>query len=197
MVVAPQDLAVNVPAPIVAEVPSAKPIPPSIANPRPQVGGKPTIPAPPPNRQEIGWLVVHDENAPQQTLPLRVGRQLIGRQNTTSPCDIMITTQDVFMSRNHCILEVKPGRIGGFEYLLSDRKMTNGVPEPMSANGTFVNAFPNPLQPNDMIYLNDGDTIQMGKTKVVIKTIKAVTSADDAARIVKDSEYTPTVIIKN
>lgn len=183
-------------APPVAKVtPSSVPIPPSIPNPRPVVGG-----ATPPNqmpKQEVGWLVVHDENAPQQTHLLRVGRQVLGRQNIASPCDIMITTQDAYMSRNHCVLEVKPNRAGSYEYLLSDRKMTNGTPAPMSANGTFVNALPKPLQPNDMIYLNDGDTIQMGQTKVVIKTIKTVANADDATRLVQDTDYTPTVIIKN
>ncbi|AEI51507.1 FHA domain-containing protein [Runella slithyformis] len=186
------------PAPATAKVaPPPSPFPPPNPNPRPFVGGGlPHTPGAAP-KSEPGWLVVHDENAPEQTHSLRVGRQVIGRLNTTAPCDIMITTQDVYMSRNHCILEVKPGRTGGFDYLLSDRKMTNGAPELMSANGTYVNAFEKPLQPNDMVYLNDGDTIQIGQTKVVIKTIKTVANADDATRLVRDTDYTPTVIIKN
>ncbi|WP_162794241.1 FHA domain-containing protein [Runella rosea] len=186
--------------PTAKAVPTPAPFSPSNPTPRPIVGGglpSQSANSVNPPKQELGWLVVHDENAPEQTHTLRVGRQVIGRQNTTAPCDIMITTQDVYMSRNHCILEVKPSRTGGFEYLLSDRKMTNGIPELMSANGTFVNAFENPLQPNDMVYLNDGDTIQLGQTKVVIKTIRTVTNADDATRLVRDTEYTPTVFIKN
>ena len=67
----------------------------------------------------------------------------------------------------------------------------------MSTNGTFVNAFEKELQPNDVVYLNDSDTIQLGQTKMVIKTIRTVTNADDATRLVKDSEYSPTVIIKS
>ncbi|MEO6282959.1 MAG: FHA domain-containing protein [Dyadobacter sp.] len=148
-------------------------------------------------KTDVGWLVVHDENAPLQTYPLKIGRQIIGRHNSATPCDIMIITQDVFMSRNHCILEVKPVRSGGYDYLVSDRKMSNGVPQNMSTNGTFVNAFEKGLQPNDVVYLNDSDTIQLGQTKMVIKTIRTVANSDDATRLVKDSEYSPTVIIKH
>jgi hypothetical protein len=145
---------------------------------------------------DLGWLVVHDENAAQQTHPLRIGRQVIGRKSVSRPCDIMIDTEDPFMGRNHCILEVKPSRSGGYEFFLSDVKMTNGTPEQMSTNGTFVNAQPAALRPKDMVYLKDGDTIQMGKTKVVIKTLITAASAQDASRIVQDTDYSPTVIIK-
>ena len=145
---------------------------------------------------ELGWLVVHDENAVQQTHPLRIGRQVIGRKSVSRPCDIMIETDDPYMGRNHCILEVKPSRSGSYEFFISDVKMTNGVPEQMSTNGTFVNAHPTALKPKDMVYLKDGDTIQMGNTKVVIKTLITVASAQDASRIVQDTDYSPTVIIR-
>lgn len=149
-----------------------------------------------PTGMELGWLVVHDENAEQQTYPLRVGKQVIGRKSVSRPCDIMIETSDPFMGRNHCILEVKPSRSGGYDFFISDVKLTNGVPEQMSTNGTFVNAYPTPLKPKDMVYLNDGDTIQMGKTKLVIKTLISSASAQDASRVVQEMEYAPTVILK-
>ena len=151
---------------------------------------KPTAPT------ELGWLVVHDENADQQTHPVRIGRQIIGRKSVSRPCDIMIDTEDAYMGRNHCILEVKPNRSGSFDFFISDVKMTNGVPEQMSTNGTFVNAQPTPLKPKDMVYLKDGDTIQMGQTKVVIKTLISAATATDASRIVQDTDYMPTVIIR-
>ena len=193
----PEKITHQVPvAPVQAAVPNLAP---SIPNPRPAI--TPNIQNIPPQsaptqKNEVGWLVVHDENAPIQTYPLKIGRQVIGRQNTGAPCDIMITTHDVFMSRNHCILEVKPTRTDGFDYLVSDRKMTNGTPENMSTNGTFVNSFSKALEPNDVVYLNDSDTIQLGQTKMVIKTIRTVTNANDATRLVQDTEYMPTVIIK-
>lgn len=149
-----------------------------------------------PGPSELGWLVVHDENAEQQTHPLRIGRQVIGRKSVSRPCDIMIETEDPFMGRNHCILEVKPSRSGGYEFFLSDVKMTNGTPEQMSTNGTYINAQPAALRPKDMVYLKDGDTIQMGKTKVVIKTLITAANAQDASRIVQDTDYSPTVIIR-
>ena len=151
---------------------------------------KPSVPA------ELGWLVVHDENAETTTHPLRIGRQVIGRKSASRPCDIMIDTDDVFMGRNHCILEVKPNRSGSFDFFVSDVKMTNGIPEQMSTNGTFVNAHPTPLKPKDMVYLKDGDTIQIGQTKVVIKTLITAASANDASRIVQETDYSPTVIIR-
>jgi pSer/pThr/pTyr-binding forkhead associated (FHA) protein/ribosomal protein L37E len=149
------------------------------------------------DKVEVGWLVVHDENAAQQTHPLSIGRQVIGRKSLGAICDIMLNTSDPFMSRNHCMIEVKPSRGGGYDYLLSDCKMTNGIPEQMSVNGTFVNAYPMPLKSKDMVYLNDGDTIQMGQTKAVIKTIISASNAKDAARIVQDTDYTPTILIKH
>lgn len=198
---------VSPPSPVAPVALPHQPVPVSIPNPRPVVIPA-SAPAPTPSpidsfstgvtgKNEVGWLVVHDENAALQTFPLRVGRQIIGRHNSASPCDIMIVTQDAFMSRNHCILEVKPVRAGGYDYLVSDRKMTTGRPENMSTNGTFVNAFQKGLQPDDVVYLNDGDTIQVGQTKLVIKTIRTVANSDDATRLVKDSEYSPTVIIRN
>jgi len=149
-----------------------------------------------PNAMELGWLVVHDENAEQQTYPLRIGRQIVGRKSISRPCDIMIETNDPFMGRNHCILEVKPSRTGSYEYFLSDVKMNSGNAEQMSINGTFVNAQPAALRPKDMVYLKDGDTIQMGNTKVVIKTLISAASAHDASRIVQETDYAQTVIIK-
>lgn len=144
----------------------------------------------------MGWLVVHDENAVPQTHPLHIGRQIVGRKSVSRPCDIMIDTDDPYMGRNHCIVEVKPSRSGGYDFFLSDVTMTSGSPERMSTNGTFVNAYPTALRPKDMVYLNDGDTIQMGKTKVVIKTHIAATNGQDASRIVQETDYSPTVIIK-
>lgn len=145
---------------------------------------------------ELGWLVVHDENAEQQTYPLRIGRQIVGRKSISRPCDIMIETNDPYMGRNHCVLEVKPSRTGSYEYFLSDVKMSSGIAEQMSTNGTFVNAQPTALRPKDMVYLKDGDTIQMGNTKIVIKTLISAASAHDASRIVQETDYAQTVIIK-
>lgn len=171
--------------------PSSQPV-----SPKTSYAPAPERPASKPTGMELGWLVVHDEEAEQQTYPLRVGKQVIGRKSVSRPCDIMIETSDPFMGRNHCILEVKPSRSGGYDFFISDVKLTSGVAEQMSTNGTFVNAYPTPLKPKDMVYLNDGDTIQMGKTKVVIKTLISSANAQDASRIVQETEYAPTVIIK-
>ncbi len=154
------------------------------------------LPRATPQPAELGWLVVHDENAAKQTLPLRIGRQVVGRKSVSKPCDVMIETSDPYMGRNHCIIEVKPNRSGGYEFFLTDVKTTNGRPEQMSTNGTFVNALPTQLKPKDVVYLHDGDTIQMGQTKVVLKTLNSSPTGQDASRIVESSDYMPTVILK-
>ncbi|KAA0989253.1 FHA domain-containing protein [Dyadobacter aurulentus] len=185
----------QMPAPVTPHQQMAVPPVPSSPPPAPQPP-RPTAGRPQASASELGWLVVHDENADQQTHPLRIGKQVIGRKSVSRPCDIMIETDDPYMGRNHCVLEVKPSRTGSYEFFLSDVKMTNGIPEQMSTNGTFINSQAAPLRPKDMVYLKDGDTIQMGKTKVVIKTLITAASAQDASRIVQDMDYAPTVIIK-
>jgi hypothetical protein len=50
------------------------------------------------------------------------------------------------------------------------------------------------LEPEDLIYLEDGDTIQMGRTKVVLQTTKAASNARDAARNVQSTDYSKTII---
>ncbi len=205
----------NYPNPVMAGAGRTSPPPepaPAVASPPPrprtETGadrkpvGAPAAPMPsrpvaekPPGQGDLGWLVVHDENADQQTHPLRIGRQIVGRKSVSRPCDIMIETDDPYMGRNHCIIEVKPSRSGGYDFFLSDVRMTSGTPEQMSTNGTFVNAYPTALKPKDMVYLKDGDTIQMGKTKVVIKTLIAATNAEDASRMVQETDYSPTVIL--
>ena len=134
-----------------------------------------------------GWLVVHDENAKPQTYELKASKNTIGRLNNSKPCDIMIDTKDSYMSRNHFIIEVEPNAKGGFTYSISD---------PGSLNGTLINADRSKrLSPNDILYLVDGDVIQAGRTKIVLKTPKTSKSAGEAEKTVVKTDYTKTIII--
>lgn len=135
----------------------------------------------------VGWLVVHDENTQSQTYSLRYGKNVVGRLSDSKPCDVMIDTTDGYMSRNHCVIEVARNRAGVFEYILS---------EVGSTNGTFINADPEKrLKSGDEVYLADGDTIQLGRTKVVLKTLKTTSNAGDASKAVKNSPMSHTVVI--
>lgn len=154
--------------------------------PKPKPKPEPDLRKPEPP-QEVGWLVVHDEQAATQTYPLRMGAQVIGRKNTTRPCDIQIQTNDLYMSRRHCEIEVKRISATQLQYLLKELEETNG---------TFVNSDPKPLSPTDLIVLNDGYVIQMGETKVVFKTPQTVQNADQATYKVKGQKHAPTIRIK-
>jgi pSer/pThr/pTyr-binding forkhead associated (FHA) protein len=136
----------------------------------------------------IGFLIVHDENTKSQTFVIKSGKNSIGRKDKDKPCDIMIETEDAYMSRNHCIIEGRMDRSGNIRIILYD---------PGSLNGTYLNANPKKLSKEDKVYLEDGDTIQMGKTKMVVKLIKSSKNAEEAKKNVMNLPYSKTVIIQN
>lgn len=139
------------------------------------------------NTNEVGWIVVHDENTNTQTYPLFLGVNTIGRKSVSKPCDVMIETTDKYMSRKHCTIEVVKNRRGQFDYIIYEESATNG---------TFINASINKkLSQQDQIYLKDGNTIQMGHTKVVLKTKEMAITIDQAQKTVINTDYNKTIII--
>lgn len=137
-------------------------------------------------RVNVGFLVVHDENAPSQTFTIKAGKNVIGRKDEDKPCDIMIETGDTCMSRNHCVIEGKMERSGDFRLILSD---------PGSMNGTYLNSNSRRLGKNDKVYLEDGDTIQMGKTTAVVKLLRSSRDAEEARKMVRGMALPKTVVI--
>lgn len=139
------------------------------------------------NPKEVGWLIVHDENTESQTFPLKLGKNIVGRWSESKPCDVMIETEDRRMSRNHSVIEVLKRPTGQYDYLIYDFG---------SANGTFINAnAAKRLTEHDQVFLRDGDTIQMGRTKMVLKTIKVVANAINASQEVQKQGHKKTVVI--
>jgi len=130
---------------------------------------------------EPGWLIVHDEHTAAQTFPLRAGKQLVGRKSASKPCDIMIDTADMYMSRHHFYIEVRERQKGLFEYI-----MYNDAP----LNPTFLRQKD---VKTDRSYLQDGDVIQAGATKIIFRTTTKARSDKDAAEQVKGGKYPPTV----
>ncbi|GAB3976140.1 hypothetical protein GCM10028806_35030 [Spirosoma terrae] len=135
--------------------------------------------------QEVAWIIVHDEHTAAQTFPLKLGKNILGRFSPDKPCDVMIKTNDVFMSRNHSLIEVMRRPDNVLIFTISDISSTNG---------TFINAV-RKLSKFDKLILKDGDTIQLGKTKVVLKTRQSTQNSTDATENVKREAYTKTVII--
>jgi len=140
------------------------------------------------DKEEVGWIVVHDENTHTQTYPLFIGRNTIGRKSISKPCDIMIETNDRYMSRNHCIIEVLKNSRSQYDYIVYEVDATNG---------TFINAsIKKKLAKQDQIYLKDGNTIQMGHTKVVLKTKKMAINITNAQNTVINTDFNKTIIIE-
>ena len=139
----------------------------------------------------IGWLVIHDEYTDTYTFNLRPGINRIGRDSDSTALDvnIRIKTKDGYMSRHHCDIEVR-WQNGRNEYMLSDKAYQG---KKASSNGTFVNAG-RQLSVRDEVRLQDGDTIQVGRTKLVLKLPSAVGSSKDAESWVKEMDYFKTII---
>jgi len=133
---------------------------------------------------DAGWLVVHDENTPQQTFTLKEGEQIVGRKSVSRPCEIMIETNDDIMSRNHFVVTVKKKSSGEFEYSLKDYA---------SRNYTFLNEVR--LKQGDEYILQDGVTIQAGRTKIVFKSNKTVKTDKEATRLVRSQPKGKTVLV--
>lgn len=134
-----------------------------------------------------GWLVKHTENQSSQTYTLKTGSNTIGRKASNYPVpDIQLTSEDVpYVSRGvHCTLEVVE-RNGQIEAIISDND---------SSNGTFINGRDYRLSPGDEEYLEDGETIQAGRTKFVLKTSRSAASKKEAGTIVQQTNYSKTII---
>ena len=135
----------------------------------------------------VAFLVVHDEHTVSQTFTLKTGKNIIGRKDEDKPCDIMIETDDSFMSRNHCIIETRIDRSGSIRLLLNDYG---------SLNGTYLNGSSTRLGKDDKVYLEDGDTMQLGKTKVVVKLLKSSKDAEEARKNVLNLPFSKTVVVE-
>lgn len=134
-----------------------------------------------------GWLVVHTENTAVNTHEVYEGLNSIGR----NPDADMTIPDDVYVSRIHCMVCVD--KKNDWRYLVSDgtflqnEKDANG-----SKNGTYINGKRLHLQ--DQIFLKDGDTLQVGRTKLVFKSIYQFKTSIDAAKDVSFLPYEKTII---
>jgi len=139
-----------------------------------------------------GWLVIHTEGTEHTSFELVIGKNIIGRKTPNYSPDIAL--DDVFASRVHANIIVKINENNFYEYYVADNEtINNGKP---SMNGTFVNGSNTKLgeKPQQII---DGDTIQVGQTKLVLKAAKININVEEAIRLVKKQEYQTTVDFVN
>lgn len=133
---------------------------------------------------EVGWVIVHDEYTESQTLPLKTGSQIVGRFSESKPCEVMIRSQDRYMSRRHLVVEVVKSREGVYKYWVSEH--------PDCTNPTFIDTYP--LKRGTTVELVDGTIMQLGKTKVALKTAAASGTARNAAETVLNTDFAKTVL---
>ena len=134
-----------------------------------------------------GWLVVHDETVKPQSFDLKPGKNSIGRRSSMD-VDIAIETDDMTMSRQHCVIEVNLNeRTEEYSFCINDFKSTNGT----VLNGQIERK----LHEHDQIYLSDGDTFQLGMTKIVFRKNNDAKQKSAIVKEVLDQPYMPTVVI--
>ncbi|MCR5456075.1 MAG: FHA domain-containing protein [Bacteroidales bacterium] len=135
-----------------------------------------------------GWLILHTEGKETASYELHTGKNRIGRIATANMPDIPVA-DDMYVSRNHAVLVVRINDLSQYEYLIADNAEVQGKP---SMNGTYINGDTTRLG-DKYIFLHDGDTIQVGVTKFVLKTAEVAISVDDAVKLTQKLDYTETV----
>lgn len=135
-----------------------------------------------------GWLIIHTEVKNHTSFELKFGKNIIGRKTPNFIGDVAI--DDPFVSRRHAVIVVQLNKYNIYEYYIIDNKEVNdGKP---SLNGTFVNGNLNRLE-NEPLRIIDGDTIQIGETKLVLKTSDINIDVEEAVKLVKRQEFQTTV----
>ncbi len=140
-----------------------------------------------------GWLVVHTENKLSITYELFEGENIIGRPDGPHHVDIRIE-DDEYVSRIHAKITIDKDFLHRFHYKLSDDgSLRNGNP---STNGTYINGISERLSKNKTVFLRDGDTIQVGTTKLVFKNTDEADDDISAVSSVNNTDYTETISIR-
>ena len=104
-------------------------------------------------------LVIENVFHYRQTLPLRLGDNVIGRYVHGSDINTPIETVDPSVDTRHCIINVRRDRQGNFIYTLRDAS-TDGT-------GTFVGTTF--LSATDRLRIYDGTVITIGATTMILR----------------------------
>ncbi|OJJ19510.1 hypothetical protein BKI52_22135 [marine bacterium AO1-C] len=129
----------------------------------------------------IAWLVTHTEGQPNLLHELKEGKYILGRAIPGSIPDIALN-QDQYASRKHAEIKVTPQEIY--------------VVDLDSKNGVYLNGHSQPIGRSFPQALGDGDTLQVGETKMVLRTRQVVKDEITALKTVRKMPYQPTVRIK-
>lgn len=139
-----------------------------------------------------GWLIVHTENREKATYDLFEGDNFFGTRAEGYAVDIPIEG-DKYVSRSHANIRIAKDFLHRFHYELIDDGARR--PQGPSLNGTYINGNKERLPRAGRIFLRDGDTIQIGETKLVFKNVQEVHDVEEAVTAVMNTGYTATVIL--
>lgn len=95
----------------------------------------------------------------KQTLPLRLGDNVIGRYVRGTNINVPIETVDPSVDTTHCIIHVSRNRAGDFIYTLRDT----------SPDGTGTFAGNRILKVNEQLRIEDGTIINIGATTMILR----------------------------
>ncbi|MCB1325009.1 MAG: FHA domain-containing protein [Spirochaetales bacterium] len=139
-----------------------------------------------------GWLIVHSEGLEATEFVLHYGQNSIGAGRGDTRPDIAID-DDLFVSREHAVLEVTWEETHVL-FVLTDGP-GNGPRQSPSLNGTFVNGRPSRISPTERRQIEHGDTIQIGRTKLALRSALQE-NLDQARSRVQSAAYLKTVEIQ-
>ena len=142
-------------------------------------------------KERVGWLIVHTEGEEHKVYELFYGKNIIGRPTENFKPDVPV--DDPYVSRRHAVIEVKTNQYNFNEFFISDNDEVNEGKK--STNGTYINA--NTERISEPVKIIDGDTIQIGETKLVLKTSDINYTVEEALKLVKRQEYKTTVDFKS
>lgn len=109
-----------------------------------------------------GWLISYASDKPSQTYGLMPGNNYIGRKADPAYNPFIVINDDPYVSKVHAVVTVERKDVDTF--YLSD-------PPVASRNGIFYNGGTERI--SGKIMLGDGDTIQVGATKFILRINKS------------------------
>jgi hypothetical protein len=135
------------------------------------------------NQNPVAWLVRHTENQSAKTFPLYPGKNVVGRTAQTG-MQMILLDDDGYVSRVHAVVTAENG-----EFFITDNATSNGGKA--SKNGTYINGNDNRI--TQKVKLRENDTIQLGMTKLILRSNN--TTINKIVHEVEESDYMKTVVI--
>lgn len=141
----------------------------------------------PETEKVYGWLVLHTEGRKKSIYKIKNKNTVIGRKEAGMEDVDFEISDDHWVSRKHARLIVQEEN-GEAQFQLVDLN---------SINGTYIHDTQTRLKPNEEFSLIDGDTFQVGKTNILIKSTERTANEKDLKSQVDNTPYYEILNIKD